>query len=191
MAHALEDGDLERTLAIRARNGDREAFGQLVSNHMRKAYAFALGIVGSPSDAMDLSQDAFVRAFRSMKRFKPGEPFYPWYYRILRNLCFNHLRDRARRGRILREASKEGLRPGTYGFTPSPEALAERNTVRKAVWEAIGTLKEEHREIIVLREFEGHSYKEIAELVGIPIGTVMSRLYAARKSLKAALDGVI
>jgi len=187
----MEEMDIEIGLAVRARDGDREAFGQLVSNHMRKAYGFALGIVGSPADAMDLSQDAFVRAFRSIKRFKPGEPFYPWYYRILRNLCFNHLRDRARRGRILRRASEDGLQPGTYGFTPSPEALAERTAVRKAVWEGIGTLKEEHREVLVLREFEGSSYKEIAELVGIPIGTVMSRLYAARKNLKAALDGVI
>jgi RNA polymerase sigma-70 factor (ECF subfamily) len=183
--------EMETTWAAMARTGDRRAFGQLVERYMRRAYASALGLVGSPADALDLSQEAFVRAYRSMSRFRAGAAFYPWYYKILRNLCFNHLRDRARRARILREAAAGGERPGTTGFAPSPEALAQRSELCEAVWEAMGTLKKEHREILVLREFEGRTYKEIADAVGCPVGTVMSRLFAARKQLKAALDGII
>jgi len=183
--------EMEIAWAALARTGDRQAFGNLVERHMRRAYAAALGLVGSPADALDLSQEAFVRAYRSMRGFRAGAAFYPWYYKILRNLCFNHLRDRARRARLLREAAEGGERLGSTGFAPSPEALAQRSELCEAVWEAIGTLKQEHREILALREFEGRTYKEIADVVGCPVGTVMSRLFAARKQLRAALDGVI
>jgi RNA polymerase sigma-70 factor (ECF subfamily) len=187
----MEPCEAEIQWTARARGGDREAFGRLVELHMRRAYGAALGLVGSSADALDLSQEAFVKAFRSIARFQPGAPFFPWYYSILRNLCFNHLRDRGRRARLLREAADGGERPAAVGFQPGPDVLAERSEQREAVWTAIGGLREEEREVLVLREFEGLSYKEIAGLAGCPVGTVMSRLFAARKNLKAALEEVI
>jgi RNA polymerase sigma-70 factor (ECF subfamily) len=186
-----DESDLELQLVRRARAGDRSAFGSLVERYMRRAYHAALGLVGSHDDAMDLSQEAFVRAYRAMGRFREGEPFYPWYYRILRNLCFNHFRDRGRRRRLLREAGAAGQRPAAANPAPDPTLLAERSEIREAVWAAIGSLREEEREVIVLREFQGLAYKEIAEMVGCPIGTVMSRLFSARKRLRTALEGVM
>lgn len=186
--HGLND-ETERDWTASARQGDREAFGHLVEAYMRRAYAAARGLVGSPADARDLSQEAFVKAFQAMATFEEGRPFYPWFYKILRNLCFNHLRDRSRRARLLRQAAEAGVRPGIAGFSPQPEALAQRSELREAIWAAMAELNEAEREALVLRELEGHSYKEIAELAGCPLGTVMSRLYSARRKLRAALDG--
>lgn len=182
------DRETERTLARRARGGDREAFGELVHAHMQRAYFTALGLVGSHDDALDLSQDAFVRAFRARRRLDPERPFYPWLYRILRRLCFNHLRDgKARRGKLERAGSwlADDLH-GRAGRDPAREV--ERGELRARLEEAIGGLPAAEREALVLREFQGLSYREIAELAEIPIGTVMSRLYRARRALAAALE---
>ena len=143
--------------------------------------------MGSPEDARDLSQDAFVRAFAARRRLDPKRPFYPWYYQILRRLCFNFLRDK----RLHRE-KLEGQRPwlvaGAVQRTPTPERQAQQAELRRRLERAIGGLPEHQREVFVLREYEGLSYREIAELVGIPQGTVMSRLYGARKRLAAELE---
>jgi RNA polymerase sigma-70 factor (ECF subfamily) len=175
----------ERALALRAQAGDRRAFGELVSRHMRRAYLAALGLVGSHDDALDLSQEAFARAFRARRSLDPERPFYPWLYQILRRLCFNFLRDRRTRTALLAGATGWLAQQAAARAAPDPAREAERAELRAALEAAIGALPAREREVLVLREFEGLRYREIADLLGIPIGTVMSRLYDARRSLAA------
>lgn len=181
---AESDGDLIR----RAQAGDAEAFGQLVMRHMRPAYFAALGLVGSREDALDLSQEAFARAFRARRSLDPERSFYPWVYTTLRRLCFNFIRDRQRRSRWVTE-SADWLELAAVSPGEDPEQSAARAEERHRLAVAIADLPDHEREALVLKEFEGLTYREIAELVGVPVGTVMSRLYAARQRLAAVLEG--
>ncbi len=179
----------ETALVARARRGEKAAFGTLVERYMRRAYHVALGLVGSPEDALDLSQDAFVRAFRARRKLEAGRPFYPWYYQILRRLCFNFLRDRKRRRGKLEGATPWLIDDAAHRAAGErPDRAAERAALRQRLAAAIDALPERHREVFVLREFDGLRYREIAELADIPIGTVMSRLYAARQRLANDLE---
>jgi RNA polymerase sigma-70 factor (ECF subfamily) len=180
----LDEGALIR----RAQAGDSEAFGQLVEQHMRRAYFAALSLVGSREDALDLSQEAFARAFRARASIDPQRPFYAWLYAILRRLCFNFLRDRRTRQRSLDEASGWLAEDAAERGVEDPAAAFERREARRAVAAAIEQLPAREREVLALKEFEGLSYKEIAALVGIPTGTVMSRLYSARQRLAQVLE---
>jgi len=182
-------GDSDEILIRRSQEGDTDAFGRLVERYMRRAYYAALGFVGRHEDAQELSQEAFVRAFRARERIDPERPFYAWLYQIIRRLCFNHTRDRGTRFRKLQEAGPwlEDLarRRNTHA---DPHRQLERAEAKRRVMGAIEKLSERDREVLVLKEFEGLKYREIAELVGIPIGTVMSRLYTARRKLAAELE---
>jgi RNA polymerase sigma-70 factor (ECF subfamily) len=179
----------ESALMQRASRGDSAAFGELVRRNMQRGYRAALGLVGSHDDALDLSQDAFARALNHAAKMDPERPFYPWFYQILRRLCFNFLRDRANRRRLLDEAG------GWIGDDPifgsrqnHPDTRLQREDARRIVVKAIATLPDVQREVLVLREFEDLKYAEIALLLDIPAGTVMSRLYAARRALADALE---
>jgi RNA polymerase sigma-70 factor (ECF subfamily) len=179
----------ERDLILKAQAGESDAFGELVQRYMRRAYYAALGFVGSPEDAMDLSQDAFARAYRARHRINPDMPFYTWYYQILRRLCFNFTRDRSLHRRKIRDQKSWIVDDATFRSSErDPQRNIEREEIRRKVREAIDTLPDREREVLVLKEFEGLKYREIAEVVGIPIGTVMSRLYSARKHLAAAIE---
>jgi RNA polymerase sigma-70 factor (ECF subfamily) len=180
------DIDSDSSLVMRARAGDADAFGVLVQRYMRRAYAQALGLVGSREDALDLSQEAFARAFRARYTLDPDRPFYAWLYQILRRLCFNFLRDAKVRARVLRDGSDWLDEAPSAGLDPA--AALERAEVRRRVAAAIDGLPAREREVLVLKEFENLKYREIAELVGVPVGTVMSRLYAARQRLAGALE---
>jgi RNA polymerase sigma-70 factor, ECF subfamily len=181
---AIDDAVLVR----RARDGDAEAFGHLVERYMRRAYYAALALVGRRDDALDLSQEAFARAFRARQALDPERPFYAWLYQILRRLCFNFLRDRRTRSRALQEAGGWLADEAASRFETDPAEAFERAEARRRLAAAIEQLPAREREILALKEFEGLSYREIAALVGIPMGTVMSRLYAARQRLAAALE---
>lgn len=177
-------------LVRRAQAGDREAFGLLVERYMRRAYYSALALVGTREDALDLSQEAFARAFRARRTIDPDRPFYAWLYQILRRLCFNFLRDRRARAMKLDAAAAWLADEAAGRAQPGPEEAYARVDARRRVAAAIEQLPEREREVLALKEFEGLTYREIAELVDIPIGTVMSRLYAARQRLAAALEEV-
>lgn len=183
-----EVADDDGVLIRRAQAGDAEAFGRLVERYMRRAYYSALSLVGSREDALDISQEAFVRAFRARQTLDPERPFYAWLYQILRRLCFNFLRDRRTRLRHL-EAAGSWLEDEAAGRQAvDPARALEREEERRRVGAAIELLPAREREVLVLKEFEGLTYREIASLVGIPIGTVMSRLYSARQRLADALE---
>lgn len=178
----------EAFLVELASEGDTTAFGELVRRNMRRAHRAALGLVGSQEDALDLSQDAFARALRHAAKLDPGRPFYPWYYAILRRLCFNFLRDRKNRQRLLDETGAWLAEDLAGASGEHPEARLRREEAGRTVARAMARLPEAQREMLVLREFEELKYQEIAELLGIPAGTVMSRLYTARRALADALE---
>ncbi|MEZ4655190.1 MAG: sigma-70 family RNA polymerase sigma factor [Candidatus Eisenbacteria bacterium] len=173
----------ERAWILRCQSGDRAAFEPLVQRYMRRAAAFALGWAGNHEDALDLSQEAFARAFRAIRRFDPDRPFYPWFHRILRNLCINHIG----RARHSREVALDDEMP-LAGSEPSPSERAERAELRRTVRAAIRRLQPQDREILILREFQDQSYAEIADVLQIPKGTVMSRLHNARRRLRLELE---
>lgn len=182
-------GDSDALLVRRTRAGDTRAFGILVERYMRRAYYAALGLVGSSEDALDLSQEAFVRAFRARHTIDPDRPFYAWLYQIIRRLCFNHTRDRRTRRRGI-EAAGDWLAEQASARTAgmSPDRALEQAEAKRRVAAALESLSDRDREVLVLKEFEGLRYREIAEILGVPIGTVMSRLYSARRRLAAALE---
>jgi RNA polymerase sigma-70 factor (ECF subfamily) len=155
---------------------------------MRRAYFAALSLVGRREDALDLSQEAFARAFRARRSIDPERPFYAWLYQILRRLCFNFLRDRRARAQALDAAGSWLADEVASRAAPDPAVAYEREEARGAVAAAIEQLPDREREVLALKEFEGLSYKEIAELVAIPVGTVMSRLYSARRRLAHVLE---
>lgn len=180
----------ERAALERCHRGDTEAFGVMVNRNMKRAYFTALGLVGNHADALDLSQEAFVRAFRAMPRFDVNRKFFTWYYQILRNLCLNHLRRRNRHGEVNateNSQDSESTPPSPAHDIADPAVLADRSELAVAVWRAVAQLKPEAREVFLLREVEGCSYAEMAERLGVPQGTVMSRLYYARQELKESL----
>ncbi len=167
----------------------REAFEAVVRMHMKDAYFIALGLVGNREDALELSQEAFYRAYRHFDQLNSQEKFFPWFYQILRNLCFSHLRKRRlRRTESLDDADGEP-RQLEWSDAFDPEMVAERNESKDRVWRAISRLEEKHREVIVLRHFRQLSYDEMARVLFCNRGTVTSRLYYARKRLKEILEG--
>ena len=184
----MTEPDTDAVLARRVRSGDADAFGLLVERHKRRAYAQAFAIVGSREDALDLSQEAFVRAYRARHTLDPERPFQAWLAQILRRLCFNFLRDAKAHARVVQPQPDEWLIDAAADPAADPAAAAEREEARHRVAAAIDRLPAHEREVLVLKEFEDLKYREIAELLGVPIGTVMSRLYAARKRLADALE---
>jgi RNA polymerase sigma-70 factor (ECF subfamily) len=180
----------EAILVRRARAGETAAFGELVSIYMQRCYYAALGMVGSPQDAEDLSQEAFARAFRARARLDPERPFYPWLYQILRRLCYNFTRDTSSRRRKLDQAGGWLVAEATVrAAADDPERVRANDELRRRLEAAIRELPAAQREVLVLKEFEGLKYREIAVLLDVPIGTVMSRLYAARQRLASLLEG--
>lgn len=164
------------------KRGDKGAFEEIVKSTMDRAHAVALGLLGNEEDARDLSQEAFIAAHKARESFDEDRPFFPWFYRILRNRCLNFLRSRKRRAEVSLDIVVE--RESTV---ESPERAAARREDARALSQALFNLSEEHREVIMLRNFEELSYREIAEYLDISEGTVMSRLFYARKALYAEL----
>ena len=168
-----------------AQGGDAAAFGRLVKLYQRSVYRVAYGITRNASDADDLAQETFVRAFQAIGRFRVGEPLHPWLARIAVNLAFSLFRRRKRRP----ETPLEPLIESGHEFAGADDpaenvAKSERD---RHLSEAFAGLSEEHRVILVLRVVEGMSYDEIARTLHVPGGTVMSRLSRARADLRARL----
>jgi len=174
----------ETVLLERCQTGDQDAFGPIVKKYAGRASGTACLLLGCPHEAGDASQEAFVRAWRNIKRFDTRSPFYPWYSAILRNVCKSRLRRRTRRRTV---ALTEGHRDSSSDS--DPVLLAERNERKDRIWHAVMRLSDPFREIILMKHFQEMSYKEIAAALDIPIGTVMSRLYSARQALRETLAG--
>jgi RNA polymerase sigma-70 factor (ECF subfamily) len=172
-----DQADLARFL-----DGDASGFEALMTRHRRQAYGIALGLCGNHDDAMDAVQKAFIRLHRSLPRFRLGQPFFPWFYRIVRNAALNQRRDERRhRG----DVPLEWVDKPSSGL--SPLAAAEAEQLKTRLWEGIQRLSPELREVFILYHFQGLKYREIAAAVDVPLGTVMSRLHAARQQLRRSL----
>jgi RNA polymerase sigma-70 factor (ECF subfamily) len=172
-------------------NGDKHAYGLLVTKYMKQAYYAALGYVGSHEEALDLSQEAFVRAYRSIGKFETGRRFYTWYYQILKNLCLNAIRDRKNRATPFAAMIDEGAELNHPSTDMTPHEHVEQSDTRRKVWDALWRLDGDDRSLIVARDMLDTSYKMLAELLDVPIGTVMSRLYTARRRLRQELEGIV
>jgi RNA polymerase sigma-70 factor (ECF subfamily) len=181
----------EREIVLRMQGGDQKAFGELVMKYMQRAYYGALGLTGSHDDAMELSQEAFARAFRARASIDPGRPFYTWYYQILQRLCFNLGRDGKSRREKLEKHGSWLVTEAEHRQPLNPEAQLQQEQLVARSRAAIEALGDTEREIIVLRELQDMSYRDIANLLDIPIGTVMSRLYTARKRLATTLADLL
>lgn len=187
-ASDLSDADA----VARARNGDHEAFRVLVERYQGRAYGLAARILGDPDQARDAVQDGFLKAYGSLDRFEGRSGFYTWFYRLIFNLCID-MKRRDRSGRhvewddeVARDvASGGGADPARD--LPEPAVELERGEIRDALSEAIESLPEEAKRTLLLREVDGLSYTEIARSLGIPKGTVMSRLHHARKRVREML----
>jgi RNA polymerase sigma-70 factor, ECF subfamily len=155
-------------------NGDTGAFRFIVARYQREALGHAMAILGNAADAQDAVQEAFVDAYRAMGRFDPERRFYPWFYTLLRNRCLKALR-----GRRSETVPLDAFEVAAQG----PEDGAR-------VREALAVLGPEDREILTLRHWDGLSYDELADRLGIPRGTVMSRLFHARGRLRKKLEGI-
>jgi RNA polymerase sigma-70 factor, ECF subfamily len=182
----------ERKLVDAARRGDADAFKQLVLKHQRKAYAVALGMVHDADEARDICQDAFLKAHKNLAGFEGDAQFFTWLYRIVANLCIDHLRKR--RGERMEfdetiageDANDDsGIAPRRLGFDPG-RALADKE-LRQHLHAALEKLSPAHRSVLVMREVEGLSYKEMADMMNCSIGTIMSRLFHARKKMQTLL----
>ena len=184
----------ERELVERAAEDDHRAFQVLVERYQRKAYSVAFGILRSEDEAMDVTQDAFVKVYKALPRFKGQAAFYTWLYRIVVNLCIDRKRKAARRAEVEyedtlthnKDAPVAGPVLASTGIE-SPAAAYARLELREQMGQAMDSLSERHREILVLREVEGLSYEELSEVLAVPKGTIMSRLFHARKNFQQAL----
>ena len=185
----------DHDLVQRVQAGDSEAFRALFDKYHRRAFAVAMGVVKNEDDALDAVQEAFVKVHKNIHKFQGSSSFYTWLYRIVMNVSIDHVRRTSRRKsldfdeRALHEESEVAgdgaLVPSVTDANPGKAAL--RRELGGAIQAALQELPEHHRAVIVLREIEGMSYEEMAETLGVPKGTIMSRLFHARKKMQNAL----
>ncbi|HDQ03396.1 MAG TPA: sigma-70 family RNA polymerase sigma factor [Deltaproteobacteria bacterium] len=192
----IDDADMEFVLTCQ--KGDSAAFEILVERHQKKMLNIAYRITGNYDEACDVTQEAFIAAYKSIKKFKGEARFSTWLYRIAINYSKNHLKRMAKTaGREVAGADEPGQMKKEAGFyqhfrnTANPGELVEQHEREAYVQKCIASLPEEYREVLVLRDIQGFSYEDICHVLKIPDGTVKSRLSRARSALKDCLKNVI
>lgn len=183
-ATLTDDQLLDKALA-----GDPQAFGQMVRKYQDRLYNTMVHVVGSPEDARDVVQDAFVHAFVKLESFQRTSAFYTWLYRIAFNTAIS--RRRRQRPTVSVESHRESTGQEPLDSAGAPEERLEKEELAAQVQAALATLSDEHRTILVLREMEGCCYESIAEMLDLPVGTVRSRLHRARLQLREQLKQVV
>ncbi len=184
------------TLVKQAQAGDTAAFEVLFNRYYRRALQLAIGVLKNGDEAKDVVQDAFIKAHRNLSKFEGKSSFYTWLYRIVMNLCIDYIRKRKRKRQVQVEdtealldiaaaQTEHAILPSILGQDPS--LAIQRKEIRQHVEEALGKLSDKHRAVIVMREVEGLSYHEIADVLECSKGTVMSRLFHARKNMQQTL----
>jgi RNA polymerase sigma-70 factor (ECF subfamily) len=174
----------------RARQGDARAFDHLVQEHYVLAYNTAYRMLGNADQAEDATVEAFARAYRSLERFRGESSFSTWLYRIVTNVCLDHLRGPAQ---VTTSLDEGGGEDGTMtrevpDETDNPALVALQVRRQQTVHRALQHLSSEHRAVLVLYDLNGFSYEEVGGILGIPVGTVKSRLNRARHALKEELE---
>jgi RNA polymerase sigma-70 factor (ECF subfamily) len=184
------------TLVKRVRGGDQRAFKLLVERYQRKVYAVALGMLKDKEEAMDVSQEAFVKVYKYLDHFKGDSSFYTWLYRITVNICIDVMRRKGASGGETEEFDESvdtdlsEARIGALGsrLGTNPQKSALRRELAEKIQEALAAIPEKHRAILLLREIEGMSYEDLSRTLDIPKGTVMSRLFHARAKVQKILS---
>ncbi|HYO52202.1 sigma-70 family RNA polymerase sigma factor [Archangium sp.] len=184
------------TLVKRVRGGDQRAFKLLVERYQRKVYAVALGMLKDKEEAMDVSQEAFVKVYKYLDHFKGDSSFYTWLYRITVNICIDVMRRKGASGGETEEFDESVItdlseaRIGALGsrLGTNPQKSALRRELAEKIQEALAAVPEKHRAILLLREIEGMSYEDLSRTLDIPKGTVMSRLFHARAKVQKILS---
>ncbi len=184
----------DRKLVRRAKRGDPEAFKELMERYRRKVYAIAFGMVRNPEAAMDISQEAFIKVHRYLGSFQGSSSFYTWLYRIVVNLSIDYLRREGRHEAVDYDDMIQRRDPDDSEAWIVPTVLdqnpldaLDRREMADQIAVALEQLSEKHRAVLLLREVEGLSYEEIARVLKIHKGTVMSRLHHARRNLQRSL----
>lgn len=185
----------DQSLVERCQAGDPKAFDELVTRYRAKVYAMAFNMVHNEAEAWDLSQDVFLKAWKALPRFEARSRFFTWLFRITHNVCYDFLRSRRIQsvGEFDDSYAPQGIEPGARTVPHGgdrPDHALTRSEVQRRIRDAIEQLSPDHRTVILLKEIEGFSYQEIADTVGCSLGTVMSRLFYARKRLQTMLVDV-
>lgn len=182
----MEEKESDRVLVERVKQGDNTAFDLLVRKYERRILAVISRYISDWSEAQDVSQDAFIRAYKAMKNFRGDSAFYTWMYKIAINTAKNHLVSRGRRPPatdIAVEDAEHFERFVHFSDNATPERELLRQEIEQTVFDTVQALPDDLREAVSLRESEGLSYEEIAERMDCPIGTVRSRIFRAREAI--------
>jgi RNA polymerase sigma-70 factor (ECF subfamily) len=186
-------GKADEALVRAAQKGGMDAFEELVARHHDKVYARAFSMMRNEDTATDLSQEAWVKAWQRLHQFQGDASFLTWMTRIVINLCLDQLRKQKRlRAESIEQLDEElgGVERQMPIITPNPTERLERSELRERIDRALGQLSYEHRTVLILHEFQELEYKEIAKRMGCSIGTVMSRLFYARRKMAVLLAGL-
>ena len=186
----------DAALVERCRAGDVSAFEPLVEKYRPRVWRLAYNILRDREEAWDVAQEAFIRAYQALPSFRGQSAFYTWLYRIVMNVAADRGRSRGAQGRAfgterVPEEEWERVLTDQNPGDETPDQAAARTEERRKIMQALDTLSEDHRKIVMLSDLEGLSYREIAETLDIPMGTVMSRLHNARKRLRDALGPLL
>ena len=184
------ESEQDMRLILRAQGGDSGAFRLLVERHQRRVFAIALGLVRDEQDAREIAQEAFLRVHKGLPQFHGGSSFFTWLYRIVTNLSIDLMRKPSRREAELHFAleADEGESPLLPASDADPFDVVRRGQLSLRIQHALEQLPPYHRGVILMREVEGMSYEEMAEAMQVSKGTIMSRLFHARKKLQRALS---
>jgi RNA polymerase sigma-70 factor, ECF subfamily len=193
--YSLQGAPNDRELVQRCQAGDSSAFNDLATRYWSKVFMIVYGMVQNEQDAWDLTQESFLKAWRSIHQFKGQSLFYSWLYRIAINVTIGTLRRKGVHGEAdfddqIAPRNVDPASRTTPLATPPPYRKLEQNEIRQRIDEAIGKLSPEHRAVFLMKELEDFQYNEIAEILDCSIGTVMSRLFYARKKLQTLLRDV-
>jgi len=180
-------GPTDEDLVAAVQAGDVSAFDVLVRRWDRKIQGAAFRVLGSPDEARDVSQEAFMKAFRALRGFKQEARFSSWLYQIAMNVCRDKLRRRRGREHLSLDTVVEGGEPALHQRAVADQVVHSGDLAR-AVAAAIETLPQEQREVVVLKEYEGLTFPEISEILGVPLSTVKTRLYRALSQLRIELE---
>lgn len=186
---------IQKEVIESCRGGDRRAFEEIVRRYQRKVYNLAYRMLGHREEAKDVSQEVFISIFESIKNLKDDAKLEPWLTQIALNHCRNRFKYLMRRRYFRTEPFEEpretedgAVGKGIPSPSDDPEALLEKKMIQQVIHRGLLQLREDQRELIVLRDLQEHSYETLAEILGLPLGTIKSKLHRARMDLKAILE---